>query len=59
MASDIAQDVFTKIWEKGIYLHPDRDKNLGYKMASDNFISKIRCKKDRAKLYQVNYNREQ
>jgi RNA polymerase sigma-70 factor (ECF subfamily) len=45
MASDIAQDVFTKIWEKGIYLHPDRDKNLLYKMASDAFISKIRRKK--------------
>lgn len=45
MASDIAQDVFTRIWEKGVYLHPDRDKNLLYKMASDTFISKIRRKK--------------
>ncbi|HBG25185.1 MAG TPA: RNA polymerase sigma-70 factor [Rikenellaceae bacterium] len=45
MASDIAQDVFTRIWEKGIYLHPDKDKNLLYKMASDTYISKIRRKK--------------
>jgi len=44
MASDITQDVFTKIWEKGVYLHPEKDKNLLYKMASDAYISKIRRK---------------
>ncbi len=45
LASDIAQDIFTKIWEKGVYLHPDNDKNLLYKMASDAYISKVRRKK--------------
>ncbi|HCV15125.1 MAG TPA: RNA polymerase sigma-70 factor [Rikenellaceae bacterium] len=45
MASDIAQDVFTKIWEKGMNVHPDRDKNLLYKMASDMFITRMRRKR--------------
>ncbi len=45
LASDIAQDVFTKIWEKGVYIHPDKDKNLLYKMASDTYISRVRRKK--------------
>jgi len=45
LASDIAQDVFTKIWQKGVYIHPDKDRNLLYKMASDEYISKMRRKK--------------
>jgi RNA polymerase sigma-70 factor (ECF subfamily) len=45
VASDVAQDVFTRIWEKGMNVHPDKDKNLLYKMASDMFISKLRHRK--------------
>ena len=42
IASDIAQDVFTRIWEKGMSIDPDKDKNLLYKMASDMYISRMR-----------------
>lgn len=45
VASDIAQDVFTKIWEKGMNVHPERDKNLLYKIASDMYITKMRRKR--------------
>ncbi len=42
LASDIAQDVFTKVWEKGMNVHPDKDKNLLYKIASDMLITRLR-----------------
>ncbi len=42
IASDIAQDVFMKVWEKGMNLSPDKDKSLLYKMASDMYITKFR-----------------
>jgi len=45
VASDIAQDVFTKIWEKGMNVHPERDKNLLYKIASDMYITRMRRKR--------------
>jgi RNA polymerase sigma-70 factor (ECF subfamily) len=44
LASDIAQDLFTRIWEKDMSIDPARDKALLYKMASDMFVSKNRRK---------------
>jgi RNA polymerase sigma factor (sigma-70 family) len=45
LASDITQDLFTKIWEKDMKVDPVKDKALLYKMASDMFVSKMRRKK--------------
>lgn len=45
LASDIAQDLFTKIWEKDMKVDHLKDKALLYKMASDLFVSKMRRKK--------------
>ena len=42
LASDIAQDVFAKVWEKGMNIDSVKDVNLLYKMASDIYISKVR-----------------
>lgn len=42
IASDLAQDVFSKIWEKGMNLDAEKDKSLLYKMASDLVVSKYR-----------------
>lgn len=45
LASDIAQDLFTKIWEKNKQINPLKDKALLYKMASDMLVSRMRRKK--------------
>jgi RNA polymerase sigma-70 factor (ECF subfamily) len=45
LASDVAQDLFTRIWEKSMQIDPLKDKALLYKMASDMIISKLRRKK--------------
>jgi len=45
LASDVAQDLFTRIWEKSMQIDPVKDKALLYKMASDMIISKLRRKK--------------
>lgn len=45
MASDVAQDLFTRIWEKSMQVDPVKDKALLYKMASDMIVSKLRRKK--------------
>lgn len=50
LASDIAQDLFTKIWEKNKQVNPLKDKALLYKMASDMLVSRMRRKK-----IEVNY----
>lgn len=42
LATDIAQDVFMKVWEKRARLNPKKIKPLLYKMASDQFVSHIR-----------------
>ncbi len=41
-ATDIAQDVFIKLWEKNFEYHPQKSISLLYKLASDEFISKYR-----------------
>ncbi len=45
LASDIAQDLFTKIWEKNKQINPHKDKALLYKMASDMLVSRMRRRK--------------
>lgn len=45
LASDVAQDLFTRIWEKSMHIDPAKDKALLYKMASDMIVSKLRRKK--------------
>jgi len=45
LASDIAQDLFTKIWEKNKQINPLKDKALLYKMASDMLVSRMRRRK--------------
>ncbi len=42
MASDMAQDVFMKVWEKREQLTNDNLKSLLYKMANDAVISNYR-----------------
>jgi len=45
LATDIAQEVFMKVWEKQIKYEPNRTKSLLYKMASDMFVSQVRKNK--------------
>ena len=49
-ASDLAQDVFLRLWEKQMVVDPKTAIRLLYKMAGDMYISKYR----RAKL-EMNY----
>lgn len=42
LASDIAQEVFMKIWEKQLMPDKNKEKGLLYKMANDLFISHYR-----------------
>ena len=42
LASDLAQDLFTRLWEKQMNLDPVRDRALLYKIASDLMVSKFR-----------------
>lgn len=42
LATDIAQDVFMKLWEKKLMFEEGGTKSLLYKMASDVFVSQFR-----------------
>lgn len=42
LATDIAQEVFMKVWEKQLDVSTDAVKGLLYKMASDSYVSQIR-----------------
>ncbi len=42
LASDIAQEAFTKLWEKRPYVDKSKLKSLLFKMAGDLFISSYR-----------------
>jgi RNA polymerase sigma-70 factor (family 1) len=42
VSTDLAQDTFMKIWERGKELDPERDAALLYKIAGDLFISHLR-----------------
>lgn len=44
LATDVAQDVFLKLWEKQKPYEGNRTKSLLYKMANDRFISLVRKK---------------
>lgn len=54
LASDVAQEVFMKIWENRNHYHNTNIKSLLYKMANENFISKYRKIKSEQK-YQNQY----
>ena len=51
-ASDLAQDVFLRLWEKQIVVDPTTAVRLLYKIAGDMFISKYR--KDRLEMNYLN-----
>lgn len=42
LSTDLAQDTFMKVWEKGKALDPDRDSPLLYRIAGGLFISHYR-----------------
>lgn len=42
LATDISQETFLKVWEKQLYLKPEKLKGLLYKIAGDLFISHLR-----------------
>ncbi len=44
LATDIAQDVFMKLWEKQVEYRAKENVGLLYKMAADEFISRYRRK---------------
>ena len=52
LATDIAQDVFMKLWEKKLEFEEGGTKSLLYKMASDAFISHYRKTQVAAKYKQ-------
>lgn len=52
MASDMAQDVFVKVWEKRKQLNNDNLKSLLYKMANDMVISNYRKNTSRSDFEQ-------
>lgn len=52
LATDIAQDVFMKLWEKKLEFDEGRTKSLLYKMASDAFVSHFRKAQVAAKYEQ-------
>ncbi len=41
-ASDLAQDVFLRVWEKQMVLDPEKSLWLLYKIAGDMFVSRYR-----------------
>ena len=45
LATDLAQDVFLRLWEKQSDYHPKATVGLLYKMAGDEFISQYRRQK--------------
>ncbi|MGQ7870573.1 RNA polymerase sigma factor [Sunxiuqinia sp. sy24] len=45
LATDLAQDVFLRLWEKQPDYHPKATVGLLYKMASDEFVSLYRRQK--------------
>jgi len=45
VSTDLAQDTFMRVWEKGMDLLPEKDKGLLYKIAGDLFVSHMRREK--------------
>lgn len=50
LASDTAQDLFARVWERGMALDPLKDRALLYKIASDMIVSRFRRKKTEQKF---------
>lgn len=57
LATDVAQEVFTKLWEKQLEGTPQELKSLLYKMAGDMFVNHYR-KQQVAKRYQESFKLE-
>lgn len=56
-ATDMAQDVFLRIWEKQMALDSGREASLLYKMAGDLFVSRYRRQKmERNYVNQLGYD---
>ena len=58
LATDIAQEVFIRVWEKQFEIRGGKIKSLLYKMASDQFISsyrKIEMEKDYSASIEFDY----
>lgn len=45
ISTDLAQDTFMRVWEKGMELLPGKDAGLLYKIAGDLFVSHMRREK--------------
>ena len=45
LSTDLAQDVFLRLWEKGLDYHERENTGLLYKMAGDEFVSRYRRQK--------------
>ncbi|MFB0924974.1 MAG: sigma-70 family RNA polymerase sigma factor [Vicingaceae bacterium] len=57
LATDIAQEVFIKVWEKQFDYHPNKIKSLLYKIALDIYISHYRKVKVETKyLNEIKFN---
>ncbi len=52
LATDIAQDVFMRFWEKQFDFNPKENVGLLYKMASDLFVSRYR-----KQMVELNYRK--
>lgn len=53
LATDLAQDIFVKLWEKQIVIIPETVRPLLYKMANNSFISQYRKEKTKFKFFEV------
>lgn len=58
LATDVAQEVFMKVWEKGLTYHPKQTKALLYKVAKEMWISQYR-KIETAKKYTLSLSLKQ
>lgn len=57
LATDIAQEVFIKVWEKQFDYHPNKIKSLLYKIGLDIYISHYRKVKVETKyLNEIKFN---
>jgi len=53
LATDLAQEIFVRIWEKQLTIIPETVKVLLYKMANNSFISHYRKEKTKFKFFKV------
>lgn len=53
LATDLAQEIFVRLWEKQIVIIPETIKVLLYKMANNAFISHYRKEKTKFKFFSL------